>query len=132
MSVVGQTDRHIENTKNVRAICKIHGLILLLQVGNLWRCSDSVFFKVPPLASEALLTTLHSFLENVLKTTDHFKISCLGAPFSRLEKPRYCMGQDLNCILCSAWRKWISGTPLEHLPYSPDLVPCNFWAYPTM
>jgi hypothetical protein len=26
----------------------------------------------------------------------------------------------------------ISGTPLEHLPYSPDLTPCNFWAFPTM
>jgi hypothetical protein len=26
----------------------------------------------------------------------------------------------------------ISGTPLEHLQYSPDLTPCNFWAFPTM
>jgi hypothetical protein len=24
------------------------------------------------------------------------------------------------------------GTPLEHLPYSTDLTPCNFWAFPTM
>jgi hypothetical protein len=29
------------------------------------------------------------------------------------------MGQNLNWILCSAWKKWISGTPLKHLPYSP-------------
>jgi histone-lysine N-methyltransferase SETMAR len=26
----------------------------------------------------------------------------------------------------------IGGTPLEHLPYSPDLAPCDFWAFPTM
>jgi hypothetical protein len=28
--------------------------------------------------------------------------------------------RDLNWILCSAWKKWIGGTPLEHTPYSPD------------
>jgi hypothetical protein len=26
----------------------------------------------------------------------------------------------------------IGGTPLEQPPYSPDLAPCDFWAYPTM
>jgi hypothetical protein len=25
----------------------------------------------------------------------------------------------------------IGGTPLEHPPYSPDLSPCDFWAFPT-
>jgi hypothetical protein len=53
------------------------------------------FFDVPSLASDALLTTLHPLLENVLQTVDHFDISCLGAPFSWLEKSN-CMGQDLN------------------------------------
>jgi hypothetical protein len=42
----------------------------------------TVFFEVPPLASDALLTTLHLLLENMLQTIDHFEISCLGAPFS--------------------------------------------------
>jgi hypothetical protein len=23
----------------------------------------------------------------------------------------------------------IGGTPIEHLPYSPDLTPCNFWLF---
>jgi hypothetical protein len=41
---------------------------LLLQVRTLWRCGDSLFFKVPPLASDALLTTLHPLLKNVLQT----------------------------------------------------------------
>jgi hypothetical protein len=34
----------------------------------LWRCGDGLFFEVPPLASDALLTTLHLLLENVLQT----------------------------------------------------------------
>jgi hypothetical protein len=75
-----------------RAVCKVHGLTLLLRVGILWRCGDGRFFEVPALASDALLTTLHPLLENVLKAVDHFEISCLGAPFSWLEKPRNRMG----------------------------------------
>jgi hypothetical protein len=57
---------------------------------------DGLFFDVPPLASDALLTTLHPLLENVLQTVGHFKISYFGAPFSWLEKRRNRMGQDLN------------------------------------
>jgi hypothetical protein len=116
----------------MRAICKLRGLTLLLQVRTLWRYSDILFFEVPLLASDALLTMLHPLLENMLQTVDHFEIACHGAPFSWLEKPRNLMGRDLYCILCSAWEKWIGGTPLEHLPYSPDLAPCNFWAFPAM
>jgi hypothetical protein len=54
-------------------------------------------FEVPPLASDALITMLHPLLENMLQTIDHFEISCFGALFSWLEKPRNCMGQDLDC-----------------------------------
>jgi hypothetical protein len=115
-----------------RAVCKVRGLTLLFRVGNLWRCGDGLFFEVPPLASGALLTTLHPLLENVLQTVDHFEIFCLGALFSWLEKPENLIGRDLNLILCSTWKKWICRTPLEHLPYSPDLAPCEFWAFPTM
>jgi hypothetical protein len=39
-----------------------------LRVGTSWRCGDGLFFEVPPLASDALLTTLHLLLENVLHT----------------------------------------------------------------
>jgi len=80
---------------NCEAVCKVHGLTVLLQVGTLWRCSDCLFFEVPPLSNDALLTTLHSLLINVLQTIDHFKI-CLGAPLLWLEKPRNHMGQDVN------------------------------------
>jgi hypothetical protein len=40
---------------------------------------------------------LHPLLENMLQTIDHFEI-WLRAPFSWLEKPRNCMGQDLDCM----------------------------------
>jgi hypothetical protein len=39
----------------------------LLRVGTLWRWGDSLFFEVPLLASDALHTTLHPLLENVLQ-----------------------------------------------------------------
>jgi hypothetical protein len=81
---------------NTRAVLKVCGLTLLLRVGTLWRCDDGLFFEVPPLASYALLTTLHPLLENVLQTVDQFENSCLGAPFLWLEKPRNRMGRDLN------------------------------------
>jgi hypothetical protein len=53
---------------NARAVWKFRGLLLLLRVGTLWRCGSSLFFEVPPLASDVLLTTLHPLLENVLQT----------------------------------------------------------------
>jgi hypothetical protein len=109
-----------------KAVCKVRGLTLLLRVETFWRYDDGLFFEVPPLVSDALLTTLHSLLENVLQTVDHFEIACLGARFSCLEKPRHLMGRDLNRILCSAWKKRIGGTPSEHPLYSPDLAPCDF------
>jgi hypothetical protein len=40
----------------------------LTRVITLWRCGDGIFFEVPPLASDALLTTLHLLLEDVLHT----------------------------------------------------------------
>jgi hypothetical protein len=98
----------------------------------LWRCCDGIFFEVPPLASYILLTTLHPLLENVLQTVDYFVISCLGAPFSWLEKTRNRMGRDLNWIVCLAWKKWTGGILLKHPPYTSDLTPYDFWAFPTM
>jgi hypothetical protein len=82
----------------MRVVCKVRGPTLLFRVRTLWRCGDGLFLEVPPLASDALLTTLHPLLENVLQTFDHFEISCLGAPFSWLEKPRNRMGRDLDCM----------------------------------
>jgi hypothetical protein len=38
----------------------------------MWRCGDGLHFEVPDVASDALLTTLHPLLENVLQTVDNF------------------------------------------------------------
>jgi hypothetical protein len=78
---------HVYTYIYTKAIFKVCGLTPLLQVGTLWRCGDGLFSTVPLLASNALLTTLHPLLENVLQTTNHFEISCLKVPFSWLEKP---------------------------------------------
>jgi len=64
----------------MKAVWKVHELTLLLWVGTLWKCGDALYFKEPPLKSNALLTMLHPLLENVLQTIDHLKISYLGAP----------------------------------------------------
>jgi hypothetical protein len=57
-----------DTTDNMRAVWKVRGLTLLIWVETLWRCGDGLFFEVPPLASDALLTTLHPLLENMLQT----------------------------------------------------------------
>jgi len=51
-----------------RAVWKVRGLTLLLQVGTLWRCSDGLFFEVLHLASGALFTMLHPLFKNMLQT----------------------------------------------------------------
>jgi hypothetical protein len=55
---------------NTRAVCKLRGFTLLRRDGNLRRCGDVLFFEVPPFAGDALLTTLHPLLENVLQIVD--------------------------------------------------------------
>jgi hypothetical protein len=67
----------------MRAVCKVRGLALLLRIGTLRRCVDGLFFEVPPLAIEALLTTLHPLLENVI--TSKFLASEL--PFHGWKSP---------------------------------------------
>jgi hypothetical protein len=108
-----------------RAICKVCGLTLLFRAGTLWRCGDGLFLEVPPLASYALLTTLHPLLENGVTVV-------LKEPF---------LGWRSNLSGASALRDWkvamntlteIGGTPLELPPYSSDLDPCDLWAFPTM
>jgi hypothetical protein len=69
---------------------KFVDLTLLLRVGTLWRCGDCLFFELPSLASDALLTTLYPLFQEDSTTG--------GAPFSWLEKPRNHMRRDLDCM----------------------------------
>jgi hypothetical protein len=65
-----------------------------------WRCGDGL------LANDVLLKTLHPLLENVLQTIcrklqeDNGTGGLLASEllFLRSEKPRNCMGRDLNSI----------------------------------
>jgi hypothetical protein len=84
------------------------------------------------LASDAILTTLHPLLENVLQTVDHFEISCLGAPFSWLEKPRNRMGRDLDRMVDVLMGFHQSAFSKPNTEFDSDLAPCDFWAFPTM
>jgi hypothetical protein len=115
-----------------RVVCKFRGLTLLLRVGTLWRCGDGLFFEVRPLASDALPTTLHPHLENVLQTVDHFEISCLGAPISWLEKPRNRMGRDLDCMADVLMGFHRSTFSKPNTKFISDLAPCDIWAFSTM
>jgi hypothetical protein len=112
-----------------RAVYKVRRLNLLLRVGTLWRCGDGVFFEVPPLASDALLTTLHPRLESALQTVDHFEISCLGAPFSLLEKPRNRMGRDLDCMTDVLIRLHLSTFSKPNTEFNSDLAPIRFLGF---
>jgi hypothetical protein len=78
-------------------------------IGTWWRCGDGLFFEVPPLATDAFLTTLHPLLENVLQTVDHFEISCHGAPFHGWKSSEIAWGE-----IWSVWRmfQWCSTDPL--------------------
>jgi hypothetical protein len=113
-----------KHSQSMRAVCKVRGLTLLLRVGTLWRCGDGLFFEIYHLASDALLTTLHPLLENGVTVV--------------LKEPFLSCWSKLTGA--SALRDWkvamdalnkIGGTPSEHPPYSPDLAPCDFWAFPT-
>jgi hypothetical protein len=98
----------------------------------LWRCGDGLFFEVPPLVGDALLTTLHPLLENLLQTVDRFEISCLCAPFSWLEKPRNVRGRDLDCMADVPLEFHLSTFSKLNAVFNSDLAPCDFWAFPTM
>jgi hypothetical protein len=91
-----------------------------------------LFFEVPPLQSKALLTVLHPLLGNVLQTIDHFKISCLGDPFSWLEKPRNRMGQDLDCMAVVLMGFHQSTFSKLNAEFNSDLATRDFWVFPTM
>jgi hypothetical protein len=120
------------NKSMYEGILKVRGLTLLLRVGTLWRCGDGLFSEASPLASDALLTTIHPLLENVLQAVDHFKISCLGAPFSWLEKPRKRMRRDLDCMAGVLMGFHRSASSKPNTEFSSNLAPRDFWAFPTM
>jgi hypothetical protein len=80
----------------------------------------TVFFEVTPFASDALLTTLHSLLKNVLQTVDR-----------GWKSPEIAWSG-----IWTVWRmlKWSSTDPLfpSRAQINSDLAPCDFRTIPTM
>jgi hypothetical protein len=68
----------------------------------------------------------------VLQTVGHFEISCLGAPFSWLEKPRNSMGRDLDSIEDVLMGFHQSTFSKPNTEFNSDFAPCDFWAFLTM
>jgi hypothetical protein len=99
---------------------------------NFVECGDGLFFEVPPLASDALFTTLQPLLENVLQTVDHFEISCLGAPFSWSEESRNRTERDLDCVADVVMGFHLSTFSKPKTEFNSYFAPCDFRVFPTM
>jgi hypothetical protein len=76
-----------------RTVYKVCGLTLLLSVGTLWRCSDGLFFEVPPLASDALLTMLPHFLKTCCGPLTTLKFLVSELPFHGWKSPEIALGE---------------------------------------
>jgi hypothetical protein len=84
------------------------------------------------LANDALLTTLHPLLANLVQTVDHFEISYLRAPVSWLEKPRNRMGRDIEYMADVLMGFHLSTFSKLNTKFNSDLTPRDYWAFPTM
>jgi hypothetical protein len=78
-----------------------------------------------------------------LQRSTHFSKTCcrpfaasfrrsLGDPFSRFEKPRNRMGRDLDCMVDVIMEFHRSTFSKPNAEFNSDLVPCDFWAFPTI
>jgi hypothetical protein len=81
--------------ETVQAVCKVYGLTLLIQVETLWRCGDGLFFEVPPLVSDALVTMLHPLLENMMQTMITSKFLAWEFLFHGWKSPDIAWGEIL-------------------------------------
>jgi hypothetical protein len=62
-----ETQKQILTIKaHIRGLLQSSWTQLIILSQTLWRYTDGLFFKVPPLASDALLAMLHPLLENML------------------------------------------------------------------
>jgi hypothetical protein len=95
----------------------------------LWRCGDGLFFEVPSLVSDALLTTLHPLLENVLQTVDHFEISCFGTPFSWLKKKQKPHGARSELNFVFGLEKMDEWNPIRTLALQFTSCPMRFLGF---
>jgi hypothetical protein len=84
------------------------------------------------LVSDSLLTTLHPLLKNVLETIDHFKISCIGAPFHNWKSPENHRRQDFDRMVDVLMEFHQPAFSKLNTEFNSDLTPHDFWASPTV
>jgi hypothetical protein len=78
----------------------------------LWKCGDGLFFEIPPLASDALLTTLNPLLGNVLQTVDISKFLASELRFHGWKSPEIAWGE-----ICIEFCVWLRKTGSVEPPY---------------
>jgi hypothetical protein len=129
LSHLYSSPRIIRAVKYKRAVWKVRGLTLLLRVGTLWRCGDGLIFVGKRHTSYNTPPTSRK------RAADRWSLGKFLASESSLfmvgkAQKSHMARSDLNSVF--DLEKWIGGTPSEHLLYSPDVAPCDFWAFPTM
>jgi hypothetical protein len=106
---------------------------------------DSSYYSKSELCGGAAMVSFLKYLPwqvmCFLQHSTHFLKTCCRPlitskfvselPFHGWKSPEITWGEN-SIEFCLGWKKWLGGTALEHLPYRPDLAPCNFWAFPTM
>jgi hypothetical protein len=106
---------------------------------------DSPYYSGSELCGGAVTVSFSKYLPwqamHFLQRSTHFSKTCCRPlvtskflaselPFHGWKSPEIARGDiEFNSILCSAWKKWIDRTPLEHPPYSLDLAPMRFLGF---
>jgi hypothetical protein len=114
----------------MRAVCKVHGLTLLLRVGTLWRCGDGLFFEVSPFM-------------HVLQHSTHLSKTCCRPlisskflaselPFHGWKRPEITWGRELVCMVHVIMGFYRSTFSKSNTGFNSNLAPCDFWSFPTM
>jgi hypothetical protein len=122
-SILNKEELSHQWKESTRVIYTVRGLTILLPVGTLWRCGDGLFFEVPPLESDTLLTTLHPFLENVLQTVISSKFLALELPFHGWKSPEIACGEIWTVADVLIGRSTFYKPNTE---FNSDLATCDF------
>jgi hypothetical protein len=108
---------------------------------------DSLYYSESELRGGAVTVSFPKYIPwqamNFLQRSTHLSKTCCRLlitskflaselPFHGWKSPEIAWGEIWIGFCVRLGEKWIGGTPLEHPPYSPDLVSYDFWAFPTM
>jgi hypothetical protein len=118
-------------TLDVRWPFEVRRLALLLRVGNLWRCGDGLFRNT---SLGKRCTSYNAPPTSRNRTADRWSLRNFlpRSSLSWLEKPKNRMRRDLDCMADVLMGFHWSTFSKPNTEFDSDLVPCDFWAFPTM